>query len=190
MLAALTLDDNWDEEVLDILDETHIVVTLFPCGHHVKHYPQSFIERCSRHEIGNHTFDHSKMTEIGNSEGRRQIELANRIIEDRVGVTPKIFAYPYGSHDKRVCDLVRSCGFLAARTCQVQGSIFNRWRLPTHTWVEWQQEKINKLPPYLIIGAHPFEVGPKKLKQFILRLQGIGTRFVTVSNLIRMGNMV
>lgn len=192
MLVALTLDDNWNEAALDVLDETKVIATLFPSGRNFKRFSNSHVEQCSRHEVGNHTFDHARMTEVSDEEGRRQIVLANKVVEDRLGVVPQVFAYPYGSQDPRVCRLVSSFGFVGARSCQVRGSICDKWILPTHAWIEQMDTLVKKRlrDPYLIFGVHPSQCKPEKIKRFILWLQEEGAEFVTLSSLIRMGNMI
>jgi peptidoglycan/xylan/chitin deacetylase (PgdA/CDA1 family) len=187
MLVALTIDDDWGEDTLDILDEMQVVATFFPVAHYLKKKSRTMLDRTSRHEIGNHTFGHARLTEVETKEGFRQIKLANQLIEEYCGLTPQVFAYPCGLENPRVRRLVASFGFLGARGVKVKGSVCERLALPTHMWVE---KRFRHPPNYAVVGAHMHLCGTKKLKKCISKFQERGATFITLSQMIRMGNMV
>src|SRR5262249_13107077 len=55
---------------------------------------------------------------------RMQVELVTplAIFQQRVGQTPKIIAYPYGSHDDGVVKRTREAGYIAALDVRRQGN--------------------------------------------------------------------
>lgn len=56
-------------------------------------------------EIGSHTHTHARLTECGDGAVRDELRLAHELIEDRLGVTPEVLAYPYGAVDERILRL-------------------------------------------------------------------------------------
>jgi len=65
-------------------------------------------------EIGNHAASHAHLPARGLTNAREDILRAQGRIEEELGVTPKIFAYPFGEISLPLKDLVRSLGFTAA----------------------------------------------------------------------------
>ena len=67
--------------------------------------------------IGSHTHDHPLLSRLSDAEVREQLRTSRRCLEDRLGVTARLFAYPYGAHGAytaRTMTLVREEGFVAA----------------------------------------------------------------------------
>jgi glycosyltransferase involved in cell wall biosynthesis/peptidoglycan/xylan/chitin deacetylase (PgdA/CDA1 family) len=67
-------------------------------------------------ELGSHSRTHRKLTEVGAKE--LEDEVAGSMEEMvRAGLPrPRLFAYPYGAYDQRVCEGVRASGLTAAFT--------------------------------------------------------------------------
>jgi peptidoglycan/xylan/chitin deacetylase (PgdA/CDA1 family) len=69
-------------------------------------------------EIGNHTETHQYFLNL--SEENRYIifknELTNgqKLIQEKLGITPKVFAYPFGEYDIKMKEIVEEVGFTAA----------------------------------------------------------------------------
>ncbi len=71
--------------------------------------------------IANHSSDHAHMPRRGQDESeqqwlarmRKNILHAQQQLEDRVGITNKLFAYPYGEYDNALKELVAELGFIA-----------------------------------------------------------------------------
>lgn len=94
-MIALTFDDgpyyNGTERLLDILDKYKVRATFFVIGRNVDAYPD-LVKRevelgC---EIGNHTYDHIKLTKISDEEVLEQISKTNDAIMSAAGVIPSI----------------------------------------------------------------------------------------------------
>ena len=73
-------------------------------------------------EIGNHTVSHPYLLDRhrGESEAqwmarvRREILGAQKTLRERLGVTPVLFAYPYGEFSPQLAGIVKALGFLGA----------------------------------------------------------------------------
>lgn len=68
------------------------------------------------HEIGSHSINHIKLKELDKSEIQYQIEEDIVNIEQYTKEKVRGFAYPFGEHNKKVRDVVKSLGLNYART--------------------------------------------------------------------------
>jgi len=69
--------------------------------------------------IGAHTVSHRNLARLAETDARREIRDAARIIESEIGVRPAHMAYPYGfaaAVGRREVDLAKEAGFLSAVT--------------------------------------------------------------------------
>jgi peptidoglycan/xylan/chitin deacetylase (PgdA/CDA1 family) len=67
------------------------------------------------HEIGGHTIDHVRLTDLTSAEQVHQI-CDDRTALRNMGFSPLVsFAYPYGAYDATVQSNVRACGYTSAR---------------------------------------------------------------------------
>ncbi|WP_003540435.1 polysaccharide deacetylase family protein [Desulfotomaculum nigrificans] len=69
--------------------------------------------------IGAHTVNHPKLAEVSPEEARWQIEESKRVLEQGLKKPVNVFAYPYGSHNDQVAELVKEAGFRAAVTTEL-----------------------------------------------------------------------
>lgn len=65
-------------------------------------------------EIGSHTVSHPHLPRLSDAELDRELGEARGRVEDEIGRPCRFFAYPYGEHDERVRNAVRSAGYDAA----------------------------------------------------------------------------
>jgi peptidoglycan/xylan/chitin deacetylase (PgdA/CDA1 family) len=70
--------------------------------------------------IDSHTHTHPDMRKLNADEMREECELADELIEKRLGRRPRYFAYPYGYLNKGVSDFARS---------RYQGAVTTRLRM-------------------------------------------------------------
>jgi len=63
------------------------------------------------HEIGAHTMNHQKLTEIPLAETRKEIFQSKSYLENLIGSSVVSFAYPYGAFNKTISNLVKEAGF-------------------------------------------------------------------------------
>jgi len=73
-------------------------------------------ELAQRFEIGSHTRDHCYLKNVDAWQAYEQIADGKRQLEDVLGEEVAGFCYPGGRYRRRDVELVRSCGFLYART--------------------------------------------------------------------------
>lgn len=75
-------------------------------------------------EIGNHTHSHSYFLDIDTVNRYqtfiRDVQVAQELIESKLNVKPKVFAFPYGEFDSGMIEIVRQMGFIGA-TAQNSG---------------------------------------------------------------------
>ena len=67
-------------------------------------------------EVGGHTLDHPRLTDLAVDEARRQIARCKWELEDMVGSAVEAFSYPFGSHDETIARLVEEAGYTTATT--------------------------------------------------------------------------
>lgn len=84
-----------------------------------------------RFEIGSHTLSHPDLTKVTLSEAKKEIGGSKEYLEELVGHRVSMFCYPNGMYNKDVREIVKSSGFIAARTANPEG-----FDLPKHPY-EW-----------------------------------------------------
>jgi peptidoglycan-N-acetylglucosamine deacetylase len=74
---ALTFDDGNHSpaipRLLDLLDREGVAVTFFPIGYWVKDHPALFQRMVDRHEVGNHTLNHTPLARLTDDNMRGEI---------------------------------------------------------------------------------------------------------------------
>jgi peptidoglycan-N-acetylglucosamine deacetylase len=113
--VALTFDDGPSpdtEDVLAVLADHHLSAAFFMIGCEVERFPnlarRVFAEG---HEVGNHSYSHPLCLLQRSSETRDQLERAQDVIAETLGVRPKLSRPPYG---------VRTPYFKAARALDLR----------------------------------------------------------------------
>lgn len=127
---ALTFDDGpapATPAILDRLGEAGARATFFVCGRNVERDPDPARRAVAEgHEIGNHTFDHPFLLGMTSAAIRRQVLHTQAVIEDRLGVSPRLFRPPYGVRAPGLARALEEAG-LTAMLWTVIGA---DWRLP------------------------------------------------------------
>lgn len=67
-------------------------------------------------EIGTHSHTHPELDRVGDPEILWEVREPRRLVEDRLGVPVRSFAYPYGHYNRWVRDAVAAAGYRAACT--------------------------------------------------------------------------
>ncbi|WP_157937099.1 polysaccharide deacetylase family protein [Geodermatophilus chilensis] len=115
--VALTFDDGpspkWTTQILDILKANRVRATFFMTGTYARAYP-ALVRRvvAEGHTVGNHTYNHTKMTTLTSSQQAAQMDSATRYISAAVvgGYKPCFFRPPYGAYDSTTLSLARNRG--------------------------------------------------------------------------------
>lgn len=61
-----------------------------------------------------HTLSHPKLAALSRADADHEIRESRRVLQDMLGVTPTLFAYPYGNFSEETVGLVREMGFVGA----------------------------------------------------------------------------
>ncbi len=127
---VLTFDDGYADHYVNAFPilknykfpATFFVITQFVEENRPGYLTWAQIDEMARAgtEIGSHTLDHPDLRGKPVAFQTNQIAGSKAIIELRLGVTVKSFAYPSGQYDSRTIAVVRAQGYLAAVT-EMQG---------------------------------------------------------------------
>ena len=98
--VALTFDDGpgpYTPQVLDILEEFEARATFYVVGQQILSWPRMLpLIAEARHDIGNHTISHPKLSQLTIREQRAEINGLDEMIFQRVGIMPTTFRPPFG----------------------------------------------------------------------------------------------
>jgi len=97
----LTFDDgpieNNTVEILNLLNKYNIKALFFLVGGNCQKHPELIKEILSEgHLIGNHTFNHARITKLDNSEIKEEITKLNRFVYEQFGYKMRYFRPPHG----------------------------------------------------------------------------------------------
>ncbi|MFI5280735.1 MAG: polysaccharide deacetylase family protein, partial [Gemmatimonadales bacterium] len=91
-------DDRWTDEILDTLKALGVKATFFVVGQNVEKYPDAVRRMVAEgHEVGNHTFSHPNMAEVGKRRVRLELNATERAIEAVTGRSTRLFRAPYNA---------------------------------------------------------------------------------------------
>jgi peptidoglycan-N-acetylglucosamine deacetylase len=97
---------------------------------------EKIIEISHNHEIGAHTLNHPKLTEITLEEAKKEILGSKLYLENIINSPVDMFCYPKGKYNEGMMHLVKETGFIAARTCKTGNFEFplNKydWQITLH----------------------------------------------------------
>jgi peptidoglycan/xylan/chitin deacetylase (PgdA/CDA1 family) len=117
-IVALTFDAGTEAggaapNVLQILRDRGLHVTLFLSGHWVDHNPALAQQMVADgHEIANHSYDHPDLTHLTTDQIVWELDYTDQVVSDLMGVhTRPYFRPPFGARDRRVLDVAAASGF-------------------------------------------------------------------------------
>jgi peptidoglycan/xylan/chitin deacetylase (PgdA/CDA1 family) len=152
-VVSLTFDVVWmpaeTGKILDVLDRYQLSATFFLTGNWVRRNPDLAREIIMRgHEIGQHTFSHQRLPELGDNELTREFEQMEKALRDELNVTTELFRPPYGEIDERVRDFAAARGYTTVL-----------WSVDPHDWLNPGAEPLarnvlQKVHPGAIILLH------------------------------------
>ncbi|KIQ65801.1 deacetylase [Kitasatospora griseola] len=111
---ALTFDGSPGEpteRVMDLLAQHRAPATFFLEGRNIHAYPD-VVRRIARegHEIGDHTWNHPRLTEVPDAEVREELVRTADAIAEVTGQRPTLMRPPEGRTDDRVSKISRELG--------------------------------------------------------------------------------
>jgi peptidoglycan-N-acetylglucosamine deacetylase len=185
---AMTFDDGpsatLTPRLLDILAAHHIRATFFVIGENVAEHPE-VVARAARegHEIGNHSWSHPNLARLSDDAVRRQLWRTDDAIKNATGIRPRLLRPPYGSI-----------------TARQKGWIHNEFVYEIILWdvdpYDWKRPGpsvvrnriLKETRPGSIVLSHDIHPGTiEAMPSTFDALEAKGFKFVTVSELIRMG---
>jgi len=113
---ALTFDDGpypfYTDLLLHELERSHVVATFFLVGRSSQEFPE-LVNRivADGDEVGDHTFNHYKLTKLSGRQIAAQISEDATLLEPFVGAPLKLFRPPHGRFDHRVVALAHAMGY-------------------------------------------------------------------------------
>ncbi|MDM5248672.1 MULTISPECIES: polysaccharide deacetylase family protein [unclassified Lysinibacillus] len=180
--VALTFDDGPDAkvtpQVLAILKKYDAKATFFMVGTNVSRNP-ALVEQIyeAGHEIGNHTWNHSKLTNLSTANVKQEVNKTSDAIYKAIGQYPTVFRPPYGATSDKVRSVITMPSIL--------------WSIDT---LDWKHRNADKILSYVkssvkdgsIILMHDIHQSTANgLENVILYLQKQGYEFVTVSEILQ-----
>lgn len=179
--AALTFDDGPSDNVtpviLDILQRKGVPATFFVLGNRVDFYPELLQRMVAEgHEIGNHSWNHARLTRLSPEEIVAQIEWTQEAVYAWTGQRPLVVRPPYGAVNSRVSQAIPMPLVL--------------WSVDTR---DWETRNRDQIVAEALAGVHDgaiilfhdlFPSTAEALEEIIDALHRQGYELVTVSRLL------
>jgi len=186
--VALTFDDGphpvHTPLLLDILAARRARATFYVIGSLVRRYPE-IVQRivAEGHELGNHTWAHPTLSQLGNAQVLREIDRTQDIIWQTVGHVPVTMRPPYGAFSPRQSRMLAAERNLPTVIWSVDPQ---DWRRPGTSVVA--ERMVRGARPGAIILAHDIH-GPtvRAVPAALDGLQARGLAAVTLSELLGWG---
>lgn len=187
---ALTFDDGPSEStprLLEVLGNEHLPASFFQCGRNVERLPQVAREvHAAGHEIGNHSDTHPAFYFRSAQFIENEFTRAQQAIQVATGVAPSLLRSPFG---------VRWFGF---RRMQRRLNLLGvMWTVIGRDWELSARAVVNRIVRRLQNGAiiclhdgrgtksNPdIQTTVAAVRELIPRIQALGFRFETVSQLL------
>lgn len=177
---ALTFDDGphpkVTPQVLNILKKYEAKATFFVVGSEVKKNPQVLKDVANAgHEIGNHTFNHKKLTTLSLRNAQIQIDSTDAVIKATIGHNATVFRPPYGAYNKSIVNQLDVPNVL--------------WSIDTLDWKHHDPQKTlaavqkNAKNGSIVLMHDIHQETADALDSILAMLQKQGYEFVTVSEL-------
>jgi len=180
--VALTFDDGPDAKVtpqiLAILKKYNVKATFFMVGKNASNNPKTAEQVYKEgHEIGNHTWNHPKLTNLAKASVKEEVDRTSNAIYKAIGQYPTVFRPPYGATSDQVRSVITMPSIL--------------WSIDT---LDWKHRNADKILTYVkasvndgsIILMHDIhQTTADGLENVILFLQKQGYECVTVSDILQ-----
>lgn len=138
--VAITFDDGYKDNItvaLPLLEKYDMPMTLFVVAGFVDsdgYLSEEDLRELSKHRlitIGAHGLWHRHFNRISTDEARFELVESRRLLEDVIGQTVDLMAWPYGECDEKLERLSAESGFRAAWSVwKGTNSTYSRWRVP------------------------------------------------------------
>ena len=189
---ALTFDDgpwpNTTPEVLNVLKKNHVKATFFIVGKQVQKYPQLMKQVVGEgHAIGNHTWSH-QYHHYNNPAAAHEIDRTADLVYKTTGVKTSLFRPPAGILNNGLATYAHEKNYAV-----VMWSVDTKdWHSQRTTAQGWIDNILKQAKPGGIVLLHDGGGDRSKtvqaLPQLIAQLKKRGYQFVTVPELLEMGD--
>jgi peptidoglycan/xylan/chitin deacetylase (PgdA/CDA1 family) len=186
---ALTFDDGpypfYTPLLLHVLERSRVAGTFFLVGRTSQEFPELVEDIVADgDEIGNHTFNHYKLTKLSAADIAQQISMDGELLEPYAGHPITLFRPPHGRYDHRVVALAHAMGY---QTIFWNDSPEDTKDISPALEV---QRVLSQATPGGIVLLHSGQYKTiEALPVIIDRLRGAGYSFVTVSRLLEDGGV-
>lgn len=180
-MIALTFDDGpsiYTPGVVQCLKSYGVRATFFCVGQNAVKNPSAVrLIFESAMEIGSHTYNHPRLTDLTDAEIERELTDAANAIYNAAGIYPEVLRPPYGSADERVAAVVEYP--------------LIHWSIDTRDWeTKDAQKTYDSVVGYVkdgdIILMHDiYETTLEAVEMLVPKLHEMGYQMVTVSELAR-----
>lgn len=183
-VIAFTCNVDWGEEfipsMLEIFSENNVKITFFVTGTWARSNPDILLKIYNEgHEIGNHGYFHRNYGKLSYEINKEEIQKADKIITEVLGIKSKYFAPPAGDYSENTLKAAKDLDYKVIM-----------WTLDTIDWRnDSTKEKIikrviNKPSNSAIVLMHPKEETIKALPAIISFLKNRGYKIGKVSDVL------
>ena len=186
--VAISFDAAWGADktagIMDIMDEHGVKGTFFLVGFWVDKYPdvvKSIAER--GFEIGNHSANHPRMTQLSKEQMVKELTQVNEKIKELTGSTPTVFRPPFGDYNDLVVNTVRE-----------QNMHCIQWDVDSLDWKDLSADEITKRvtskikPGSIVLFHNAAKHTPEALPGILEKLKSDGYNIIPISQLIYADN--
>lgn len=177
---ALTFDDGpgpGTADILDTLKKNNAHATFMVVGSRVATY-SSLLQREANegHDIGNHTWDHSDLTNMSLADAQSEVDRTAQAVQNVIGKRPYMVRPPYGSYNQAVLNQI--------------GLPFILWSVDPDDWrdrdadIVYQRVMANAKPGAIILSHDIYTTTAAAYERIIPDLINQGYTLVTVSDLL------
>jgi peptidoglycan/xylan/chitin deacetylase (PgdA/CDA1 family) len=189
-VVAFTFDDGpnplYTLQVLEIFREVSGRATFYMIGQQMLEHPdvvKAVAEE--KHEIGNHTYSHPKLTELSPNDCLREIEQTEAVIQQLTGSKPATFRPPYFDYNDEVSAVCERFGYPVIGAMNTDAT---DWEMPgvEHILIKSRNHVRNGSILLFHDGFGDRSQSIEAVRTLVNELALQGYRFVTVSELLRL----
>ncbi|WP_366291797.1 polysaccharide deacetylase family protein [Paenibacillus sp. AN1007] len=189
-VVAFTFDDGphpvYTHQVLEILRRAGGHATFFMIGKEMEAYPDIAAEvHREGHEIANHTYTHPNLTELTLEEAEKELQQAERLIQEVTGSAARSFRPPYFGVNEDILALAAEHGYHSIAA--VNGGAQD-WDNPGVEHILKHTRSVVKPGSVLIFhdGYGDRSQTVEAVRVLVEELTAQGYRLVTVSELLKL----